>query len=135
MGLEEGPLCLVSAIEELLERKSGGSGLEYRAYSRRGRPRWLRDTLYSLKLELTSPKSGGRSVGIVCSQTKATSYLIVDYRLCISWILYQQLWGYKFEEEVHLEVREQKMLNTASLEDVRLWTSHNPVDLHGQLQG
>jgi hypothetical protein len=28
MGLERGPLSLVSTIEELLERKSSGSGLE-----------------------------------------------------------------------------------------------------------
>jgi hypothetical protein len=30
MGLERGPLSLVSTIEELLERKSSGSGLESR---------------------------------------------------------------------------------------------------------
>jgi hypothetical protein len=31
-----------------------------------------------------------------------------DYTLCITWIVYQQLWGYKAEEKLHLEVREQK---------------------------
>jgi hypothetical protein len=36
MGLEWGPLILVSTIEELLERKSSGSGLENRDYSCRG---------------------------------------------------------------------------------------------------
>jgi hypothetical protein len=35
MGLERAPLGLVSAIEELLERKSSGFGLESRAYGRR----------------------------------------------------------------------------------------------------
>jgi hypothetical protein len=35
MGLERGPLSLVSTLEELLERKSSGSGLEIREYSRR----------------------------------------------------------------------------------------------------
>jgi hypothetical protein len=30
MGLEGGPLSLVSTIEELLERKSRGSGLEFK---------------------------------------------------------------------------------------------------------
>jgi hypothetical protein len=30
VGLEQGPLSLVSTIEELLERKSSGSGLEIR---------------------------------------------------------------------------------------------------------
>jgi hypothetical protein len=32
VGLERGPLSLVSTIEELLERKSSGSGLENRDY-------------------------------------------------------------------------------------------------------
>jgi hypothetical protein len=35
MGLERGPLSLVSTIEELLERKSSGSGQEKRAYGLR----------------------------------------------------------------------------------------------------
>jgi hypothetical protein len=33
---------------------------------------FIRDTHYPLKLALTSPTSGGRSVGIVCLLTKAT---------------------------------------------------------------
>jgi hypothetical protein len=36
VGLERGPLSLVSTIEELLERKSSGSGLEDREYGNRG---------------------------------------------------------------------------------------------------
>jgi hypothetical protein len=35
VGLERGPLSLVSAIEELLERKSSGCCLEIREYVRR----------------------------------------------------------------------------------------------------
>jgi hypothetical protein len=35
MGLERGPLSLMSTIEELLERKSSGCGPENREYSRR----------------------------------------------------------------------------------------------------
>jgi hypothetical protein len=35
VGLERGPLSLVSTIEELLERKISGSGLEKREYCRR----------------------------------------------------------------------------------------------------
>jgi hypothetical protein len=35
VGLERGPLSLVSTIEELLERKSSGCGLEIREYGRR----------------------------------------------------------------------------------------------------
>jgi hypothetical protein len=34
VGLEWGPLSLVSAIEELLGRNSSGSGLENREYGR-----------------------------------------------------------------------------------------------------
>jgi hypothetical protein len=36
VGLERGPLILVSTIEELLERKNSCSGLENRDYGRRG---------------------------------------------------------------------------------------------------
>jgi hypothetical protein len=36
--------------------------------------RWPRDTLYPLKLALTSPTSGGRSVDVVHPQTKTTEY-------------------------------------------------------------
>jgi hypothetical protein len=40
------------------------SGLESREYSRRDPSRWPRGTLYPQKLALTSPTSGGRSVGL-----------------------------------------------------------------------
>jgi hypothetical protein len=36
--------------------------------------RWPRNTLYPQKLALTSPTSGGRSVGIVRLRTKATEF-------------------------------------------------------------
>jgi hypothetical protein len=71
VGLERGPLSLVSTTEELLEWKSSGSGLENRDYGRRDPSRWPRSTLYPQKLALTSPISGGRSVGIVRSRTQA----------------------------------------------------------------
>jgi hypothetical protein len=45
---------------------------ENRDYGRRDPPRWPRNTLYPQKLALTSPTSGGRSVGVVRSQTKTT---------------------------------------------------------------
>jgi hypothetical protein len=73
MSLERGPLSLVSTIEELLGRKSSGSGLESREYSRRDPSRWPRD-LYSQNLGLTSPTSGSSSVGIVRSRTQATEF-------------------------------------------------------------
>jgi hypothetical protein len=37
--------------------------------------RWPRDTLYPQKLALTSPTSGGRSVGIVLLRTKDTEFV------------------------------------------------------------
>jgi hypothetical protein len=40
VGLERGPLSLVSITEELLGRKSSGSGLESREYGRRDPSRW-----------------------------------------------------------------------------------------------
>jgi hypothetical protein len=36
VGLERGPLCLLSKTEELLERRNAGSGLENRDYGHRG---------------------------------------------------------------------------------------------------
>jgi hypothetical protein len=40
MGLERGPLSLLSKIEELLGRKSSGSGPESGEYSCRDPSRW-----------------------------------------------------------------------------------------------
>jgi hypothetical protein len=45
-------------------------------YGRRDPLRWPRDTLYPQKLALTSPTSGGRSVGIVRSRTEAIELLL-----------------------------------------------------------
>jgi hypothetical protein len=70
VGLERGQLILVSTTEELLGRKSRGSCLENREYGSRDPSRWPRDTLYQQKLAITSPTSGGRSVGIVRSRTR-----------------------------------------------------------------
>jgi hypothetical protein len=77
VGLERGPLSLVSTIEELLGRKRSGSGLENREYGRRDPLGWPRDALYPQKLALTSPTSGGRSVGIVRSRTEATEFSLL----------------------------------------------------------
>jgi hypothetical protein len=81
VGLERGPLNLVSTTEELLDRKSSGSGLENREYGRRDPLRSPRNTLYPQKLVLTSLTSGSRSVGIVRSRTKATEFVLL---LCSS---------------------------------------------------
>jgi hypothetical protein len=73
--LERGPFSLVRISEELLQCKSSGSGSRKIKINGRGDPlRWPRNTLYLQKLALTSPTSGGRSVGIVCLRTKATEF-------------------------------------------------------------
>jgi hypothetical protein len=64
----------VSTTEELLGKKSSGSGLENREYDLRDPSHWPRGTLYPWKLTLISPTSGGRSVGIVRSHTQATEF-------------------------------------------------------------
>jgi hypothetical protein len=70
VGLEQGPLSLVSTTEELLGRKNSGFDLENREYGCRDPSRWPRGTHYPQKLVLTSPTSGGRS------RTQATEFLL-----------------------------------------------------------
>jgi hypothetical protein len=76
VGLERGPLSLVSTTEELLGRESSGSGLENQDYGRRDPSRWPLGTLYAQKLVLTLPTSGGRSVGIVRLWTQQTELVL-----------------------------------------------------------
>jgi hypothetical protein len=71
VGLERGPLSPVRIIEELLECKSSCSGQGNRVNGRGDPLRWLPEPLYPQKLALTSPTSGGRSVGIVRLRTKS----------------------------------------------------------------
>jgi hypothetical protein len=65
VGLEWGPLSLVSITEELLGRNSSGSGQENREYDRGGSVALTTQHPLSAKVGTTSPRSGGRSVGIV----------------------------------------------------------------------
>jgi hypothetical protein len=76
VGLERGPLSLVSAIEGLLGRKYRGSSLEHREYCRGDPSRWPHNILYPQQLAQTSPKNGGRSVAIVRSRTQATEFVL-----------------------------------------------------------
>jgi hypothetical protein len=71
---KRGPLGPVSAIEERLGRDRRRSGLENREYGRGDSLRWPRDIIYPQTLALGSPTSGGHSVGIVRSRTKATEF-------------------------------------------------------------
>jgi hypothetical protein len=70
VGLERGPLSLLSISEELLEWESSGSGQEHRINGKGDPLRWPRDTIYPQKLALTSPTSDGRSIGIVRLRTE-----------------------------------------------------------------
>jgi hypothetical protein len=69
-----GLLSLVSTTEKLLGRKSSASGLKIREYGHRDPSCWPRGILYPQKLAITSPTSGGRSVGIARSRTQATEF-------------------------------------------------------------
>jgi hypothetical protein len=82
VGLERGPLSLVKITEELLECKSSGSGSKNRDYGRGDPLRWPGDTLYQLKLALTSPTGCGRSAGIVRLRTKTTEFYDIFKYLC-----------------------------------------------------
>jgi hypothetical protein len=73
--LERGPLSVMSTIEELFGRRNSNSGLESREYDRRDPLCWQHGTLYPLKFALTSPTSGGRSIGIARSRAKATEFV------------------------------------------------------------
>ena len=47
-------------------------------------------------------------------------FLDVDYRLRITRIVHQQLWGYKVEEKIYLEVRKRKRFNITDPEASRM---------------
>jgi hypothetical protein len=100
VGLERGQLSLVSTIEELLERKRSGSGLEHRDNGRRDPSRWPLDTIYPQILALTSLTSGFRSVGIVCLRTQATEFVVCVLRRLRSW--YTNI-GWSFASSNRLE--------------------------------
>jgi hypothetical protein len=82
VGLERGPLSLVSITEELLGRNSRGSGLKNREYGRRDPLCRPRNTLYPQKFALISTTSGSRPVGTVRSRTKATEFVVCLF-VCI----------------------------------------------------
>jgi hypothetical protein len=67
-------LLLLSLLRSLIELTSG---LESREYGHRDSSRWPGGNLYPQKLALTSPTSGGLSVGIACSRTKTTEFSLV----------------------------------------------------------
>jgi hypothetical protein len=76
-GLERGRLSLMRTTEELLERKVAAPVKKTEVNDLGNLLPWPRDTLYPRKLAVTSPTSGGRSVGIVRSRTKAAEFSLV----------------------------------------------------------
>jgi hypothetical protein len=78
VGLERGPLGLVTVTEELLQWKSSGSESRKSRLTAVGIRCADHATLSIRKmLALTSPTGGGRSVGIVRLLTKATEFSLV----------------------------------------------------------
>jgi hypothetical protein len=74
VGLERGPLSLVSTIEELLGIRSRVSVLENREYGRRDPSSWLRDTPLSAKVG-TNVADKLRSLGrCSSSRTQVTEF-------------------------------------------------------------
>jgi hypothetical protein len=89
--------------------------------------RWPRDTLYPLKLGLTSPTSGGRSVGIVRLRTKTTEFIFpytkVDHKAKL--IERPCICCFRFRSRVFVFVRKINFVWTFSLSD------NTPSRAHG----
>jgi hypothetical protein len=80
VGLEWGAISLVSTIEKLLGRNSSGSVLETENTAVGIRHADHVTPSIRKKLSLTSPRSDGRSVGIVHPRTQATELLFILFR-------------------------------------------------------
>jgi hypothetical protein len=78
VGLEWGSLSLVSTTEELLDRKVAApvQKTENTAVGIRHADHVA--PFYPLKLAISSPTSGGRSVGIVRSRTQTTDLFYIS---------------------------------------------------------
>jgi hypothetical protein len=95
VGLLRGPLSLVRITEELLERKVAAPVYKTEINGSGDLLRWPRDTLYPLKLALSSQTSGGRLVGIVHWRTKAPYFFwhYSDVRIIfINWAVKYLQW-------------------------------------------
>jgi hypothetical protein len=104
----------MSTIEELLERKSSGSGLENREYDRGDPLRWLCDILYRKTLALTSPTCGGRSVGLVHSRTKAMEFCL--------WVIYCRVRGSSFSSWLRISDASTVSLDGSGIITFLIWT-------------
>jgi hypothetical protein len=100
----------MSTIEKLLGRNTGGFGLESREYGRGESLRLPRDTLYPRKFALTSPTSGGRSVGIVRSWTEAKEFSLVF--LLMNYILFRRAAWLEADQSLGCDLRTYKSMTT-----------------------
>jgi hypothetical protein len=75
VGLERGPLSLVSTIEELLDRKVAAPVWKAENTAVGIRRADHVPPLYPQKLAITSPTSGGRSVGVVRLRTQTMEFV------------------------------------------------------------
>jgi hypothetical protein len=113
--------CIVAAVGWYCMSYWGWGGripyTQNREYGCGDPPRWPRGTLYPQKLTLTRLTSGGRSVGIVMPQTKATELLFIitsGYFAAVAqqWasvtLHYTYIWTQKQEQKWKWIIRTQK---------------------------
>jgi hypothetical protein len=67
--------CSVGIVRSQTQIILDVSTTKNQEYGSRDPSRWPRDTLYTQKLAITSPTSGGRSVGIVRSRTQTMEFV------------------------------------------------------------
>jgi hypothetical protein len=115
VGLERGPLSLVSTTEELLGRNSSGSGSRKPTLTA-VEIRCFEHTTPSIrkKLALTSPTSGGHSVDIVRFRTKATENYFNTYeflRMLTPWHIYIEAGNKKLARSLNICGLARKAIN------------------------
>jgi hypothetical protein len=77
VDLEQGPLSLVSTTEELLDRKIAAPVLKTENTAVGIRHADHVAPSIRKKLAITSPRSGGRSVGVVRSRTQTMDFFLI----------------------------------------------------------
>jgi hypothetical protein len=100
--------------------------LESREYGRRDPSRWPRGTLYPQKLALTSPTSGGRSVGIVHSWTQTTEFSLVFMKQ-------QNLNSFSMSKCQRLNWRQSSLWTKTELRSPNPRSRHLNIDVSNQM--